>query len=380
MSSLQRLALVQGLLAALSGCSGEASQASQPVATSGSGAAGLAAVSGEVTPARNAGRPGSARGPGGLEAGTAGEHAARPAADGGAAAAGQASHAGSPATGGGGHPSGGDTSAGDTSAGRHANAAGAPARTDPSSGGTGNGGSGSAGMGTEPAFSHACPRDGTVCKIMPFGDSITDGYNPDTPGGYRVELFRRAHSAGKSLRFVGSASNGPDTVDGVAFPRDHEGHSGWTIAPAGGRSGISTRVQTVMPQYAPDIVLLMIGTNDAADDYDMANAPARLGRLLDDIYAQLPDVHISVAQLIPSRGDGSQGDDTDLNARIRTFNEAIPELVRARESAGRHISIVDMYTPFDPDRRSLLEDEWHPNAAGYARIGAAWYAAIESLL
>ncbi len=124
-----------------------------------------------------------------------------------------------------------------------------------------------------------CPTDGTACKIMPFGDSITDGYNGDTPGGYRVELFRLAHAAGKNITFVGSGSNGPNTVGGVAFPHNHEGHSGWTIAPAGGRSGISTLVSTVMPQYKPDIVLLMIGTNDAIDNYDMPNAPKRLARV-----------------------------------------------------------------------------------------------------
>ena len=41
---------------------------------------------------------------------------------------------------------------------------------------------------------------------------------------------------------------------------------------------ISTLVATVMPQFTPHIVLLMIGTNDAIDNYDMANAPTRLGR------------------------------------------------------------------------------------------------------
>ena len=53
---------------------------------------------------------------------------------------------------------------------------------------------------------------------MPFGDSITDGYNPDTPGGYRVELFRLLRKAGKNVTYVGSGWNGPEKVDGVPFP------------------------------------------------------------------------------------------------------------------------------------------------------------------
>lgn len=223
---------------------------------------------------------------------------------------------------------------------------------------------------------HACPTAGAGCKIMPFGDSITDGFNADTQGGYRVELFRLAHSAGRKVSFVGSAANGPDMVDGVAFPRNHEGHSGWAIAPNGGRSGISTLVDMVMPMYKPDIVLLMIGTNDAIDNYEMAQAPARLERLIDAIYAQLPNVLIAVAQLTPTRGDASKGDDTGLNARISSYNAAIPGIVKARADAGRHIVSVDMNTLFAREQRSLLEDECHPNAQGFAKLGAEWYAAI----
>ena len=238
---------------------------------------------------------------------------------------------------------------------------------------------GCGGAATGPGY-RPCPPDGTACKIIPFGDSITDGYNADTPGGYRVELFRLAHVAGKNVTFVGSGANGPDTVDGVAFPRNHEGHSGWTIAPAGGRSGVSTLVATVMPQYTPHIVLLMIGTNDAIDNYDMANAPARLGALIDSIYAQLPDVLIVVAQPIPARGDASKGDDTALSDRIKTFNDAIPAVVQEHADAGKHILVVDMFTPFDPNKTSLLEDQWHPNLQGYVVLGTQWYAVLQPLL
>ena len=236
---------------------------------------------------------------------------------------------------------------------------------------------GAAGIG--PAY-RPCPMDGTACTIMPFGDSITDGYNADTPGGYRVELFRLAHAAGKNLTFLGSQANGPDTVDGVAFPRSHEGHSGWTIAPEGSRSGISTIVGTVVRRFQPRIVLLMIGTNDAIDNYDMANAPARLGALIDSIYAEVPDALIVVAQPIPSRGDASKGDDTALSDRIKTFNDAIPAVVQEHADAGKHILVVDMFTPFDPNKTSLLEDQWHPNLQGYVVLGTQWYAVLQPLL
>jgi lysophospholipase L1-like esterase len=279
---------------------------------------------------------------------------------------------------------GGGTATGGRATGGAGESGGSPGSGGNATGGaTGTGGKTGADAGTD---YHPCPTDGTACRLMPFGDSITDGFNGDTPGGYRVELFRRAHAAGKNITFVGSGWNGPDTVDGAPFPHNHEGHSGWTIDPTPSRSGISTLLkndggsESVMVKFAPHIVLLMIGTNDAIDNYDMANAPARLGKLIDTIYDQLPNVLIVVAQPIPSRGDPSKGDDTGLSARIKTYDETIPTVVKTRADAGKHILVVDMFTPFDPNKTSLLEDQWHPNLQGYVLLGTQWYSVLQSLL
>ena len=207
---------------------------------------------------------------------------------------------------------------------------------------------------------------------MPFGDSITDGFG--VGGAYRVELFRLAVLAGKNITFVGTQSNGPSEVAGVAFPPNHEGHSGFTIEPEIGRSGISPLVSSVMPQFTPHIVLLMIGTNDAIDDIDMQNAPARLGSLVDSIYAELPDILLIVARPIPSREDA-------LNARLLSFGQALPSVVQSRADAGRHIAIVDMYPVIanQPNYKTeLLQDTWHPNVQGHVLLGAEWFNALEA--
>jgi lysophospholipase L1-like esterase len=209
---------------------------------------------------------------------------------------------------------------------------------------------------------------------MPFGDSITDGYG--NAGGYRVELFRLAHQAGKNITFVGSGSNSPGMVDGVEFPPNHEGHSGFTIDPTPSRSGISPLVESVMPQFTPHIITLMIGTNDAIDDFELEDAPTRLGALIDSIFEELPNVLLVVAQPIPSQDDA-------LNGRLQAYNAAIPTVVETRASAGRHILIVDMYTPFSSVadyKTSLLKDTWHPNAEGHAILGARWYSVLSSSL
>jgi lysophospholipase L1-like esterase len=210
---------------------------------------------------------------------------------------------------------------------------------------------------------------------MPFGDSITEGA-PNNNGGYRIQLFTLAHQAGQNITFVGSNSNGPAQVDGVPFPPENEGHGGYTIDNETGHNGISPLVSTVMPTYKPNIVTLMIGTNDAFYNIDMANAPTRLGNLIDSIYAQLPDVLLVVAQIIPTA-------DSATNTRIQTYNAAIPAVVQARATAGKHIRLVNMWPVIAniPNyQTAILVDTWHPNATGYADIGTTWYNAISDVL
>jgi hypothetical protein len=212
---------------------------------------------------------------------------------------------------------------------------------------------------------------------MPFGDSITEGFA--VVGGYRSRLFSLARAAGQDITFVGSANNnGPSMVDGVAFPRNHEGHGGYTIdnQPARGTNGISPLVASSMRDYEPDIVLLMIGTNDINGNIDVASAPTRLGALLDSIFMADADVLVILAQIVPSRTDGT-------NQAIQTYNAAIPALVTARQNQGRHIVLVDMYGAFTSDQNyktALLADNLHPNEAGYAHMARTWYAALDGYL
>ncbi len=402
-STMICLCLVAGLLAIAAACGSNDNSA--PPATGGSASGGKNAggtygLGGGQGGAAGAGGGGLA-GSGGSSGGTAGSpRAGGRTATGGQAPGGSApggttgaagaagSSAGSNANGGmpstGGRGLGGNTGGATNSGGTGAGSGGQAGAGASGAGGVALGGA--SGSGGSTSAYHPCPTDGSDCKIMPFGDSITDGFNPDTPGGYRVELFRRAHADGKKITFVGSGSNGPATVDGVAFPPKHEGHSGWTIDPEGSRSGISSLLkndggaQSVMTRFTPQIVLLMIGTNDAIDNYAMSSATTRLGTLIDTIYSQLPDVLIIVAQPIPSRGDGSKGDDTALSDRLKTYGEAIPAVVKARADKGKHILSVDMFTPFALNKSKLLEDQWHPNKDGYVIIGDQWYSVLQSLL
>ena len=223
-----------------------------------------------------------------------------------------------------------------------------------------------------------CPTNGSACVILPLGDSITDGF-PFENGGYRVELFSRTLLGSKHVTFVGSRSNGPATVGGVPFPRNHEGHSGFTIIdePSIDRMGISpTITDTAISTYHPNIILLMIGTNDVDLSVDLANAPARLATLIDEIITDAPNSLLVVAQLTPTTTDSE-------NTRFQAYNAAIPAMVQQRAAAGKHVILVDMYSAFTANanyKTALMNDNIHPNATGYGVMGDTWYNAIASFL
>jgi len=237
---------------------------------------------------------------------------------------------------------------------------------------------GPAAAGTEPSAFQPCPRGGGACAILPLGDSITFGEG-SSGGGYRVELFRQAVQASQRITFIGTAPpNGPTDVAGQPFPRAHEGHQGFVIDGGGfsPTASLSLVLDAALPVLDPHIVLLMAGTNDVNGNNDLARAPARLIGLLDQIDASEPEALVVVAQLTPTR-------DAVLNARIETFNAAIADQLGALAAAGRHVAVVDMYTPFvqTPDyQNALLFDRLHPNDAGYAVMAEVWHEAIRALL
>ena len=105
--------------------------------------------------------------------------------------------------------------------------------------------------------------------------------------------FRRAHAAGKSINLVGSRTNGPATVDGVAWPRTHEGFSGYTIPALLSNNLTPNNIKT----YKPNIVLLMIGTNDLSVGEDMPEV--RLAGIVDTILSADPKLLLFLTQITP---------------------------------------------------------------------------------
>lgn len=216
-----------------------------------------------------------------------------------------------------------------------------------------------------------CPASG-ACNILPLGDSITWGVNYD--GGYRVKLFSNSITDKKNVTYVGKLSNGPATVSGTTFPKNNEGHSGWTIQQiddivTGTSTDANYKGKKMMVDLAPNIVLLHAGTNDTSRS--PSGMPDRLGALIDHILADGPNVLLVVTTIIPIK-QGSYGTVGE------TFNNAIPALVQKRIDAGKHVVLVDMFKSFPSN--GLSSDGVHPNQQGYDWMAGVWYEAIKAYL
>ena len=96
-----------------------------------------------------------------------------------------------------------------------------------------------------------------------------------------------------------------------------------------------------------------------------------LSAFLDKLIANAPNAYLVVAQIIPL-GYGN-------NAVIKSYNQSIPGLVQQRANAGKHITIVDMFTGFTPSTM-LGSDNIHPNSTGYKFMADHWYSVVGPLL
>ncbi|GII25999.1 hypothetical protein Pme01_55960 [Planosporangium mesophilum] len=209
--------------------------------------------------------------------------------------------------------------------------------------------------GTVAGIAHAESNGGV--RVMPLGDSITEG--TQVPGGYRIGLWQRLVANGYAVDFVGSQSNGPVSLG----DHDHEGHPGWRI------DQIDASVVGWLRTYLPHTVLLHLGTNDVLQNYNLANAPARLSTLIDHVTATVPTAEVFVATIIPLSSASQE-------AAARTFNAAVPGIVQGKVSAGKHVHLLDMHGALTT---ADLIDGVHPTAGGYDKMAATWFSALRSV-
>ncbi len=206
------------------------------------------------------------------------------------------------------------------------------------------------------------PAADSVIRIMPLGDSITQGNAEHL--GYRRPLWRLLKQAGYAVDFVGSerAQNGGAEATQTDFDHDHEGHWGWKL------SDILRMVDGYLATAKPDVVLVFLGTNDAAQGRNADDICADHLRLIGRLRAANPAVTILLAQIYTEWGG------------IGEVNRRLPDLVAKVATPQSRIILVDTRPGFTIAANADTFDGCHPNAAGADKLARCWFTSLQSVL
>jgi len=201
---------------------------------------------------------------------------------------------------------------------------------------------------------------GTTLRVMALGDSHTVGVGSTHRAGYRLAFSNAMSEGGYDIDMVGGKANGPE-----GFDHRHQGYKGATTYE------ISSAVHEKLANYDPELVILLIGTNDArAPGFNPLSFEVHLSVLVDRIFASNPDIKLIIATVPPQKSGKNDPANRALNARIQKH-------VEGRRNQD-HIAIVDVYNLID-DRLDMFDD-LHMNDAGYEKVGGAFADAALSLV
>lgn len=222
----------------------------------------------------------------------------------------------------------------------------------------------------------ACPAN-EPCRIMVLGDAIAQGieavdggYTLD--GGFRAPLFSMAKNDGYEVTFVGRREDGPQTIDGEPFPRNHEGYSGLEIA------NLARMIPNPILDAEPHIVLLHIGmaevygSNVGAFNTDgFSTELSLLYNIIQDILIKNPNTLVAVSDVISVTGYDDAG---------KAFANGVSDVVERLNTniSTAKVVLVNHYGNNPP--RTKGDDFTHLNDEGYQWMAERWYAAIEPYL
>ncbi|MGN0847353.1 MAG: GDSL-type esterase/lipase family protein, partial [Kiritimatiellia bacterium] len=204
-------------------------------------------------------------------------------------------------------------------------------------------------------------------RIMPLGDSITQGVEGDKSGykgGYRRKLYEKLVAANYRVDFVGSTT--ADSGD-MADPQ-HEGHSGWWITHA--EKGLYENILKWSAGILnPHVVLMLIGTNDTGDGETFKTKIDALDRLIDRVAEAHPGAYIIVSPLLERGGTAYDNIQTYFNPFVR-------DRVLGHQLKGQKVRFWDVasYVPL-----ADMGDKLHPGEVGYEKMAQGWFDAITDI-
>ena len=216
-------------------------------------------------------------------------------------------------------------------------------------------------------------------RIMPFGDSITQGVETyDGAGGgpaeemrvaYRYQLNQLLTQGGYAFDFVGRLTDGSQATPPLTKTA-HEGYGGETTEQLA-----TNRLPGALTTNTPDVILVHAGTNDIA--VSATPSPVPMQQLLQAVQTwstSTQPVKVMVAQIIKVRAGAPNAE------RVAPLNAAVTSMVNANfasTTSPMTVGLVDMYganiamTPEATDVSGL-----HPSRAGYDQMAQVWFDAL----
>jgi len=211
---------------------------------------------------------------------------------------------------------------------------------------------------------------GRALKVMPVGDSITQGFGGDFT--WRYWFWKEFQRQGVPLDLVGPSTG---FVPGygtryenpkLTFDTDHAALGGSQI------QYHAARIDQEMATYRPDVVALELGINNLlAGGQSPELVASELQALMNEIWRDKPDTKIMLAQLMPVQSD------PPATAAGTTVNDLLAATY-AHDS--RVMLAYNRTAPALPwSTKAFTADGLHPNATGQTlladRFAQAFYAA-----
>ncbi|MEM7643908.1 MAG: family 16 glycosylhydrolase, partial [Pseudomonadota bacterium] len=231
-----------------------------------------------------------------------------------------------------------------------------------------------------------------AAKVLAIGDSITLGVVdttdpteiPEEREGWRQDFFDNVVGAGAWIDYVGFLQNGPDGM----MDQDHSAIGGMPLRNMVRTNGSAAEAEITsnLDTFAPDIVLLMAGTNDYNNDVD-AFFQNRFRLILEnmdkaiDQFLEMPgsdQSYLVISTLAPKTRQNTPAELAEFlnegfsmvngqpvagNAGNGTWTPGLRALVEGRGASNPNILLFD--NPMTA--ADLTADQTHFTQAAYAR-------------
>ena len=264
-----------------------------------------------------------------------------------------------------------------------------------------------AAVGLAPAGATARAAGAPTMSVYPLGDSITFGASGPymvTPGGYRGDLASDLSADGIQVDYEGTSTANPPAATDIGSFR-HDGHPGFRIdqvetdlehsdSSSGSDGGFWMTGGAGHGSIHPDVVVLLIGTNDVLQVFDpgrrypggyngsdtaernqfASDMTGRLWSLLMELEHLDPGMRLVLCTIPPI---GLQAHDPTATAYDQAVRDRVVSTARL---VGVRVELADVEAAFlaqPHDQPDLIgPDGVHPTPMGYSRMAAVITDAI----